>query len=203
MPTCSPTAPLLVAASPTLLRHGLLLLLREAWPDCSATLITAPAALLARLQERHYALLIVDSLSFATAVLPSLLLQVRRLRPHLPLLVLTGRRPPALRLASPLYLLPRQAPPTEVTRAAAALLAPAAQPLACQVARPRQVGFTPRELEVLALVMADLNNAQIAERLYLNVRTIESHRRALLHKANVRTSVGLVVRALREGWVSY
>jgi DNA-binding NarL/FixJ family response regulator len=196
---------LLVAAPPTLLRQGLLLTLGELWPECPPTFATDPTQLLASLRSHAYRLLIVDSATFARALLPELLLQVYRLRSNLPLLLLTGRRPPVLTLATttaPLRLLPYHATPAEVSRAAAELLE--AAPLATADPRPPvvpPVGFSPRELEVLALVVADYCNKQIADSLSLSVRTVESHRRALLQKAGVRTPVGLTVRALREGWV--
>jgi DNA-binding NarL/FixJ family response regulator len=57
-------------------------------------------------------------------------------------------------------------------------------------------------LDVLRLVVADCCNQEIADRLFLSVRTVESHRRALLQKAGAKTLVGLVVQAMREGWVA-
>ena len=62
--------------------------------------------------------------------------------------------------------------------------------------------FSPRELEVLRLVVADQCNREIADHLCLSPRTVESHRRTLLHKAGTRTLVGLAARAVREGWVA-
>jgi DNA-binding NarL/FixJ family response regulator len=194
-----------VAAPPTLLRQGLLLTLHELWPECPPTFATDPTQLLASLRNHAYRLLIVDSATFARPLLPELLRQVRQLRSNLPLLLLTGRRPPVLPLATaaaPQRLLPYHATPAEVMQAAAELLQ--AAPLATTDPRPPAVlpvGFSPRELEVLALVVADYCNKQIADCLCLSVRTVESHRRALLQKAGVRTPVGLTVRALREGWV--
>ena len=211
MATSLPDAGLLVAAPPTLLRHGLLLTLREAWPNCPISFATYPMQLPALLSKQPCALLIVDGPALPATVLPTVLQQIWRLRPALPLLVLTGRRPPALpQLARPqaavLRLLSRQATPDEVAGAVVDLLANAPSPplpgRACPRARPARAGFSPRELEVLSLVVDDLCNEQIAERLCLSVRTIESHRRALLQKAGVRTLVGLVVRAMREGWVT-
>ena len=61
--------------------------------------------------------------------------------------------------------------------------------------------FSARELEVLRLVVADYSNLEIADRLFVNVRTVETHRRNLLQKAGTRTMVGLAVLAVREGWV--
>ena len=201
---------LLVAAPPTLLRQGLLLTLRETWPASHVSVTTDAAQLPTLLQQQPCALLIVDDSALPASVLPAILGQVRKLRPSLPLLVLIGRRAPVLPLAAPgasaLRLLPRHATPSEVAQVAAELLASgpvAPLPLAASPPpRLPHVGFSCRELEVLALVMADLCNEQIAERLCLSVRTVESHRRALLHKAGVRTPIGLVVRALHEGWVS-
>ncbi|MDJ0364346.1 response regulator transcription factor [Hymenobacter sp. H14-R3] len=202
-------AGLLVAAPPTLLRHGLLLTLREAWPTCPIHFVADLAQLPRLLHSQAYALLIMDGTALAAKVLPTILSQVRSLRPWLPTLVLTGRRPPVLPVAllpaAAHRLLSHHATPAEVAGAVTELLATAptlALPQApCSPHRPYHAGFSPRELEVLALVAADLCNEQIADQLCLSVRTVESHRRALLHKAGVRTPVGLVMRALREGWV--
>ena len=62
--------------------------------------------------------------------------------------------------------------------------------------------FSARELEVLRLVVADHCNEEIANNLFISVRTVETHRRNLLQKAGARTLVGLVARAVREGWVA-
>ena len=55
---------------------------------------------------------------------------------------------------------------------------------------------------MLRLVVQDCCNQEIADQLFLSVRTVESHRRALLQKAGVRTLVGLAVQAVKQGWVS-
>jgi DNA-binding CsgD family transcriptional regulator len=57
---------------------------------------------------------------------------------------------------------------------------------------------TARESEVLALLGRHLTNAQIAEALFISVRTVESHVAALLHKYQVpdrRSLARLVVVA--------
>ncbi len=54
------------------------------------------------------------------------------------------------------------------------------------VSRPRaEAGVSGREAEVLALVGEHLTNAQIAGRLYVSVRTVESHVSSLLRKLGV------------------
>ncbi|GAB2576438.1 response regulator transcription factor [Spirosoma areae] len=62
--------------------------------------------------------------------------------------------------------------------------------------------LTPRELDVLHLIVAELTTAQIADRLGVSVATIETHRRHLLRKAGVRSVVGLVKEAVRNGLVN-
>jgi len=58
-------------------------------------------------------------------------------------------------------------------------------------------GITRRESEVLALVGERLSNREIADRLYISVRTVESHVSALLTKLGVsdrRELVGVAKR---------
>jgi two-component system, NarL family, response regulator NreC len=71
----------------------------------------------------------------------------------------------------------------------AALLAPDAPG-----ARPAGPGgeLSEREAEVLALIAIGLTNAEIAERLYVSVRTVETHRAHIHQKLDVRTRAELV-----------
>ena len=62
--------------------------------------------------------------------------------------------------------------------------------------------FSSRELEVLRLVADNHCKQEIADQLYLSVRTVESHRRALLQKSGSRTLAGLVAWALRAGMIA-
>jgi DNA-binding CsgD family transcriptional regulator len=52
-------------------------------------------------------------------------------------------------------------------------------------------GVTPREADVLALVVEGLSNREIADRLYLSVRPVEKHVAALLRKTATRTRTQL------------
>ena len=60
---------------------------------------------------------------------------------------------------------------------------------------------TPRELEILALVGEGLPNAEIAERLALRVKTVESQLRRLFDRYDVTSRTALVRLAARQGWI--
>ena len=55
-----------------------------------------------------------------------------------------------------------------------------------------------RELEVLKLICREYSNAEIAEKLFLSVSTVETHRKNLIAKLGVNNTVGLVKFALRN-----
>lgn len=52
--------------------------------------------------------------------------------------------------------------------------------------------FTIRELEILRLIVKEYNNKQIAEKLFISERTVETHRRNILRKTDAVNTVGLV-----------
>ena len=56
-----------------------------------------------------------------------------------------------------------------------------------------------RELEVLKLISDGFTNPEIAEKLYLSTRTIDSHRRNLLQKLDKKNTAGLVRYAIEHG----
>jgi DNA-binding NarL/FixJ family response regulator len=56
--------------------------------------------------------------------------------------------------------------------------------------------FTERELEILKLIVQELNNAEIADKLFISERTVETHRKNMIRKFNTKTIVGLIKYAL-------
>ncbi len=62
--------------------------------------------------------------------------------------------------------------------------------------------LTPRQREVLQLVAEGLSTKEIARRLDLSVKTVESHRSALMRQLDVHEVAGLVRYAVRTGLVS-
>jgi DNA-binding NarL/FixJ family response regulator len=53
-------------------------------------------------------------------------------------------------------------------------------------------GLTKRELQILELIVNEMTNDEIAEKLFLAKRTVDTHRQNLLNKMNVKNTVGLV-----------
>lgn len=61
--------------------------------------------------------------------------------------------------------------------------------------------ISPREREILILVAQGATSKEIADQLHLSPRTVETHRKALLEKLDVRNVVGLVRIAIQEGLI--
>jgi len=62
-------------------------------------------------------------------------------------------------------------------------------------------GLTPREREVLRLIALELSNEEIARRLYVSKRTIDTHRHNLYRKLQAKNAVSLLNTAYRLGLV--
>jgi DNA-binding NarL/FixJ family response regulator len=64
------------------------------------------------------------------------------------------------------------------------------------------LALTEREREVLALVAQGYTNQEIADRLVVSVKTVETHRAHLMSKLGLQTRAELVRYALREGYLT-
>jgi len=58
-----------------------------------------------------------------------------------------------------------------------------------------------REKAVLKLIVEGKSNREIAETLFISVRTVESHRAAILKKLNLNSTADLVKYAIQKGYV--
>lgn len=59
-----------------------------------------------------------------------------------------------------------------------------------------------REIQFLKLVCTEMTYKEIAEQMYLSPRTIDGYRDALFEKLNIKTRVGLVMYAIKNGFVN-
>lgn len=55
--------------------------------------------------------------------------------------------------------------------------------------------FTEKELEIIRLICAEFTTKEIADKLKLSKRTVETHRVRIMHKMQVKSLAGLVVFA--------
>ena len=62
--------------------------------------------------------------------------------------------------------------------------------------------LTRREKEVLKLIVEELTTQEIADKLFISVKTVETHRSHLIQKLDVRNTAGLVRIAIEKGLTS-
>ncbi len=60
------------------------------------------------------------------------------------------------------------------------------------------VALTKRETEIIRMITEELTNGEIAERLGISSRTVDTHRRNLLQKLDVKNTAGLVKFAIQN-----
>ncbi len=63
------------------------------------------------------------------------------------------------------------------------------------------VPLTRREKEILKLVAEGLTSQEIADKLFINLRTVETHRMNINQKLDVKNTVGLVKEAIKRGLI--
>lgn len=61
-----------------------------------------------------------------------------------------------------------------------------------------EIPLTKREKEILTLVMEEMTNQEISEKLFISVRTVEAHKRNLLAKTGSKTVAGLAIYAIER-----
>jgi two-component system nitrate/nitrite response regulator NarL len=54
------------------------------------------------------------------------------------------------------------------------------------------IRLTDREVEIIRMIEKDMSTKDIAETLFISERTVETHRKNILHKTNTQTVVGLL-----------
>lgn len=67
---------------------------------------------------------------------------------------------------------------------------------------PNHLSVTERELEILKLISLEYSGKEISEALCISVNTVETHRKNLQKKLNIKTTVGLVKYALKHNLIN-
>ncbi len=67
--------------------------------------------------------------------------------------------------------------------------------------RERYDGLTEREKEILTLIAQGSSNQQIAEKLFISIKTVQTHRAHIMEKLNLHDRTALVRYAIRKGFI--
>jgi DNA-binding NarL/FixJ family response regulator len=62
--------------------------------------------------------------------------------------------------------------------------------------------LTQRELQILKLIVEELSNQEIANTLFISIRTVETHRKNIMQKLNIDSTIGLIKYAVKKGMIS-
>lgn len=62
-----------------------------------------------------------------------------------------------------------------------------------------RASLTPREKEILQLVVDGFTNPEIAQKLFLSIKTVDNYRTNIMMKLDVNNAAALVTKALRTG----
>jgi DNA-binding NarL/FixJ family response regulator len=62
----------------------------------------------------------------------------------------------------------------------------------------RKVTFSEREMKLLKLISQGFSNKQVAEKLFVSIKTVESNKSRLFEKANVKNSMELIAYAMKN-----
>ena len=66
-----------------------------------------------------------------------------------------------------------------------------------------EVPLTNRELEVIKLIAADFSSQEIADKLFISIRTVETHRKHIMEKLHTKSIIALVHYAIQNRLVQY
>lgn len=61
------------------------------------------------------------------------------------------------------------------------------------------IPITHREMDVIRMACKEYSSSEIAEKLFINVRTVETHRKRIMEKTESKNFIGVVLFALRHG----
>ncbi len=65
----------------------------------------------------------------------------------------------------------------------------------------KQIGLSDREKEVLILIASGLSNKEISKKLFISIKTVETHRARIMEKLGAHSTADLVRYAVKSGLV--
>ena len=64
------------------------------------------------------------------------------------------------------------------------------------------VQISARELDVIKLACREHSSSEIAEKLFISVRTVETHRKRIMEKTQSKNFIGVVLFILKQGLIA-
>ncbi|WP_298220568.1 response regulator transcription factor [Flavobacterium sp.] len=64
------------------------------------------------------------------------------------------------------------------------------------------VSLSKRELEIIVMASKELSSAEIADKLCINIRTVETHRKRIMEKTKAKNFIGVVLFALKHQYIA-
>ncbi|MDP5201673.1 response regulator transcription factor [Flavobacterium sp. DG2-3] len=62
--------------------------------------------------------------------------------------------------------------------------------------------LSPRELEIIILIALEYSGKEISEKLFISAHTVETHRKNIMKKLNIKSTIGLVKYALKNNLIN-
>ncbi|MHC0447752.1 response regulator [Flavobacterium sp. 3-218] len=62
--------------------------------------------------------------------------------------------------------------------------------------------LSPRELEIIVLIALEYSGKEISEKLFISAHTVETHRKNIMKKLNIKSTIGLVKYALKNNLIN-
>jgi two-component system response regulator NreC len=208
----SETIKIVLADDHAVVRSGLKMLL-DAEPDLEVTAVAGDVQTMLRYARGHRPKILILDLNMPGGSCLEAIPEVRRISPETEVVVLTMQADPAfarqaLAAGARAYVLKEAADSelVEAVRRAAAgdtyLNPQLGARLAAEPAAGPPDDLSERELEVLRLIALGHTNAEIAQQLYLSVRTVETHRAHIQQKLRRSSRSELVRYAFERGLVT-
>jgi two-component system response regulator NreC len=201
---------IVLADDHTVVRRALRLLLEEE-PDFEVVAEAEDAEAAVRYVRGHKPMVLILDLNMPGRPSLEAIPEIREASPKTQIVVLTMQKEPgfarqALQLGVLGYVLKEAADDelVQAVRSAAGggtYLQPALGARLAAEAEPGNHDLSERETEVLRLIALGHTNAEIAEKLFISVRTVETHRAHIQQKLGVSSRAELVSNALARGLV--
>ncbi|KRB58020.1 response regulator transcription factor [Flavobacterium sp. Root186] len=62
--------------------------------------------------------------------------------------------------------------------------------------------LSPREMEIVTLICLEYSGKEISEQLFISINTVETHRKNIMKKLNIKNTIGLVKYALKNNLIN-